>query len=101
MENQMTTINADQFADINQLGEAIKQELRKGIVTITFRKKDGTVRVLKGTTNETLLPKVEPLKPDEVNPVRKQSDAVVVCFDTEKQEWRSFRKDSVIEYQHD
>lgn len=98
----MTNIfTKDFYNDINQMSAVIKEQLQKGIVNITFKKKDGTTRVLKGTTKTELLPKVEPSEDGSVKPVRKQSDDVIVCFDTEKQEWRSFRKDSVIEFQYD
>lgn len=33
----------------------LRQELRKGIVTFQFEKKDGTIRTAKGTTNPEFL----------------------------------------------
>lgn len=93
-----TTVTANYFQTKDELADAIRDQLHKGVVDILFTKADGTTRLLKGTLKADLLPKVEEDPDAEVKPKRKQSDAVVVAFDTEKQEFRSFKKDSVIEY---
>ena len=70
----------------------IKEALRNGIITITFRKKDGTERILKGTTKLDIIP-------SENHPIgtnKHLSEEVCRCFDTEINEWRSFRWDSII-----
>lgn len=70
--------------------EKVKDEMRKGVVLVTFKKKDGTVRVMEATLADYLLPETH-------GSGRKPNEEVVVCFDLEKEAWRSFRKDSVIE----
>ena len=40
--------------------EVLNEELRKGVVTFEYTKKDGTVRTAKGTLNDELLPEKLP-----------------------------------------
>jgi len=42
--------------------EVLNEELRKGVVTFEYTKKDGTARTAKGTLNEELLPERIPEK---------------------------------------
>ena len=69
----------------------VKRELIKGVVDVTFTKKDGSVRKMSCT-----------LKPGIVVPYEKKTDKtkpvpIDICpvFDTEKQEWRSFNYDAI------
>ena len=62
-------------------------KLKEGDVSVTFTKKDGTERVMKCTLKEDVVPSVESSKKENVG--------VVVVWDTEKNEWRSFRMDSI------
>ena len=71
--------------------EIVKQTLLENECVIEFKKKDGTVRTMRCT-----------LKPDMVVSYEKKSDKIrsvseEVCpvFDLEKNEWRSFRYDTV------
>jgi hypothetical protein len=64
-------------------------------ITVTFTKADGTTRAMKATLFPELLPQVEAQKPTETK-VKENPDTVRV-FDLEKNAWRSFRYDSVIE----
>jgi hypothetical protein len=93
-----TNISAGYFQTKDELADAIRDQLHKGVVDILFTKADGTTRLLKGTLKADLLPKVEEDPDADIKPKRKQSDAVIVAFDIEKQEFRSFKKDSVIEF---
>lgn len=68
-------------------------------VEVTFRKVDGTVRVMPCTLNEALLPAVTQIVPtaDAPSPrVKKHNPAVMSVFCTDRQEWRSFRIENVI-----
>lgn len=58
-------------------------------VSVTFKKKDGTERVMKCTLREDIATRYE--KKTE----RKSNPDTCFVFDTEKQEWRSFRYDSI------
>lgn len=73
--------------------EEIIKLLEAGQCTVTFTKVDGTQRVMPCTLNTSLIPNapvVEPKKEKKVN------ESVIPVFCTDKQEWRSFRVDSVI-----
>lgn len=79
--------------------EELKKALREGEVSFKFKKKDGTIREARGTTNSDLIPHKEE-KEDEVgSPKRKHTpNPNVTCyFDLDKMLWRSFTNDSLIE----
>ena len=65
--------------------------LETEIVEIEFTKKDGTERVMKCTLQEDFLPEYDVI---EIDKDRWKKDALAV-FDVEKEDWRSFRWDSV------
>lgn len=65
--------------------------LRDFVVEVKFSKKDGTDRVMRCTLQESSIP--ESAKPKGTN--RAVSEDSIRVFDTEKNEWRSFRWDSV------
>lgn len=71
----------------------LKDMLHFGPVTVTFTKKDGTERNMVCTLKEELTKDYEK-KTDRVKAVNEETCPV---FDIEKQEWRSFRYDSVKE----
>jgi hypothetical protein len=66
--------------------------LQEGVVTITFTKKDGDERVIKATLKEDLIP--FDMFPKGTS-TRKKSEESQSVFDVEKDEWRSFRWDSI------
>ncbi len=74
----------------------VKTALRKGIVTVTFIKKDGTERVMVCTT---ALDRIPTACHPSGNSSRPQNPEAQKVFDTEKGAWRSFRWDSVTNVQ--
>lgn len=68
--------------------------LHNHIVTVRFTKKDGTERLMKCTTNMNLIPTE---KISSGSSERIVNEDVKRVFDLEKNDWRSFRKDSVID----
>jgi hypothetical protein len=66
---------------------------------ITFTKKDGTVRDMRCTLCEGRIPTDKQPKGDGTSTT--DSGSAVRVFDTEKQEWRSFRWDSVTKVSFD
>lgn len=56
------------------------------VVRFYFRKVDGTLREAWGTLRTDLVP------PVEGDDTRKKNDTVQVYFDTEKNEWRCFKR---------
>ena len=60
---------------------------------VTFTKQDGTERAMQCTLNESRIPSDK--TPKTPSTTSTSSGSAVRVFDTEKQEWRSFRWDSV------
>lgn len=80
------------FFDVEKQKDTLNTKLHEGVVKVLFLKKDGTERTMNCTLNENLIP-------SEKNPKgtgKKQNENVVAVFDTDKNDWRSFRYDSVI-----
>lgn len=63
--------------------------LKKGIVKFYFTKVDGSLREAYGTLKESLLPGTK-------GTGRKPSDTVQVYYDTEKQEYRCYKKANLV-----
>jgi hypothetical protein len=75
--------------------QGIVDELRQGIVHLQFKKVNGDLRNMIGTLNRDLIPSEKhPLEGKE----RKETENLVVLFDTEVQDWRSFRTENLVEY---
>lgn len=75
----------------NEKSDLIKK-LEKGVVSISFTKKDGTLREMACTLDSSIIPdEFAPKGVERTKPV----DSLSV-FDVEKNEWRSFRWDSLI-----
>lgn len=103
MENQMTTqIKKNEYfsyyasatnEERKEFKNWLKGVMQTEIVNLTFRKTDGTLRNMKCT----LLPKFLPEVVVSDKSKRKVSEDTLAVFDLEKNEWRSFRYDSVTE----
>ena len=70
----------------------LRSLLKESVVSITFTKKDGDERVIKATLKEDLIP--FDMFPKGTS-TRKKSEESQSVFDVEKDEWRSFRWDSI------
>ncbi len=68
----------------------LKAEMRKRIVKFYFQKVDGTIREAYGTLSNVLIPA------SSSESGRKKNDTVQVFFDSEKQEFRSFKKANLV-----
>ena len=92
VESQVNSVAFDN----NPVGQDwVKSILRDSEVSVTFTKKDGTVRVMKCTLNEDLIPQVEVQGAGTVKQTKVPNPDVQPVFDTEAQHWKSFRWDSV------
>jgi hypothetical protein len=81
--------------ELNEIKTYVKGLLRDENIPevhVTFTKRDGTERILKCTLDESKIP--EDKRPKEKTNSISSEEAIRV-FDIEKQEWRSFRWDSV------
>jgi len=86
MENKHMTTTKQQLKDL----------LKKKIVSVTFVKTDKTERKMLCTLKEDVLPVVESKEPKRT---KKDNDNVLAVWDLEKEAFRSFRVDSVTDYQ--
>lgn len=71
--------------------------LKTSIASITFLKVDGTERKMKCSLNPKFLP--EQLDMEEYISKKNKNDSVIAVWDIEKEGWRSFRVDSVKEFE--
>lgn len=67
----------------------LKVAMKQRIVKFYFQKVDGSIREAYGTLKENLIPATS-------GDNRKRNDTVQVFFDTEKQEWRCYKKANLI-----
>ena len=78
--------------------EDLKKLLKSAVLTVNFKKKDDSVRKMVCTLNEEYLPDVDQDNTENKRTKKESIDAIAV-WDLEKQAWRSFRLDSIINYE--
>ncbi len=66
------------------------RKMHTEVVRFYFRKVDGTLREAWGTLRSDIVP------PINVSDTRKKNDTVQVYYDTERQEWRCFKRLNLI-----
>ena len=71
--------------DITQA--VIKESLTKGVTELEFLKADGTLRKMKATLQESIVPHTDRRVDKEPN------TDICIVWDTEIEQWRSFRWD--------
>ena len=72
----------------------LKEHLSRCVAEITFNKVDGSVRKMHCTLMADHIPQV--VSEEQVAHVpRVQNDEVMAVWDLDKQDWRSFRLDSI------
>ena len=92
------------IATLDEKRDYILAQLREGVATVTFTKVNGEQRVMPCTLQESLLPPAPVHYTNTDNPIdfptpkkeRKVNPDIISAFCTDKQEWRSFRIDSVL-----
>lgn len=70
----------------------LKERLKNETLQVSFTKKDGSERTMRCTLSATVLPVSE-----EKTSTRSVPTSSLAVFDVDKQEWRSFRWDSIID----
>ncbi len=78
----------------------LKEDLKNGVVTVVFEKRDGTERTMRATLSDMFVPQVEPVTLSEYDGqvpknARQLNDDVQQVWDIDAGGWRSFRYDSV------
>ena len=92
----MTEDNTTTTTRKNYLAEITEQYLKNGeTITVTFTKKDGTERVMLCTRNMAAIPEDKHPKGDG----KTKAAHLIVAFDLNKGEWRSFGEESVLSVQ--
>jgi len=95
-EDAMTEDNTTTTTRKNYLAEITEQYLKNGeTITVTFTKKDGTERVMLCTRNMAAIPENKHPKGDG----KTKAAHLIVAFDLNKGEWRSFGEESVLSVQ--
>jgi hypothetical protein len=74
----------------------LRTALRQGIVRVVFEKSDGSERRMRCTLNQELIP--EDRLPTGTQEVLRKDPNLFKVWDVEKQDWRSFRKDRLINW---
>lgn len=73
--------------------------LKEKVVTVKFKKKDETIRKMICTLSEDYLPESGDLIEGQEKKHKKDNPNTIPVWDLEKLGWRSFRVDSVVEYE--
>lgn len=63
--------------------------MRNEIVTFTFTKVDGTIRIARGTLRKDVLPQT-------MGTGRPTPESIQIYYDVDKKSWRSFKKNNLI-----
>jgi len=70
----------------------LKHVLKTNIATVTFKKKDGSIRIMQCTLDPKIVPAYVVT---ENKKTKKTNNNVMAVYDTEVEGWRSFTLDSV------
>jgi hypothetical protein len=73
--------------------------LKERVVTIKFKKKDDSIRKMICTLSKDYLPESKDIIEDQEKKKKKENPNTLPVWDLEKLAWRSFRVDSVVEYE--
>jgi WYL_2, Sm-like SH3 beta-barrel fold len=73
--------------------------LKEKVVTVKFKKKDDSIRKMVCTLSEDYLPDPEDVVEGQEKKKKKENPNTLPVWDLEKLAWRSFRVDSVVEYE--
>jgi hypothetical protein len=73
--------------------------LKEKVVTVKFKKKDDSIRKMICTLSADYLPEPEKIIEGQEKRIKKENPNTLPVWDLEKLAWRSFRIDSVVEYE--
>ena len=79
--------------------EELIKLLKEKVVTVKFKKKDDSIRKMICTLSEDYLPEPEDIAEVQEKKKKKENPNTLPVWDLEKLAWRSFRIDSVVEYE--
>lgn len=93
----MSKTNQEKFNELQPWGTQNLRASAEGCFVV-FTKKDGTEREMRCTLNPSLIPQEKQPKLSESEEGSSTVGSAVRVFDLDKQEWRSFRWDSVKQF---
>jgi hypothetical protein len=97
--SKLPKILTEKYEQVITLTEKTREDfiklLKSNILIVTFTKTNGERRVMRCTLKDDLLP---PKSPGYTPKEKKINPNVVAVFDLDKNEWRSFQINSVIDY---
>lgn len=73
--------------------------LKEKVVTVKFKKKDDSIRKMICTLSKDYLPELDETIESQDKQTKKDNPNTIPVWDLEKLGWRSFRLDSVVEYE--
>lgn len=73
--------------------------LKEKVITVKFKKKDDSIRKMICTLSEDYLPEPENSAENQEKKKKKENSNTIPVWDLEKLGWRSFRVDSIVEYE--
>lgn len=76
----------------------VVKSLKNGVCKVVFTKANGDNRVMHATLNESMLPEQIDLEEVIQKKTKKPNPNVLAVFDVEAKGWRSFRWDSLKEF---
>lgn len=79
--------------DIEEVNRNYQKSLRENVLEVSFVKKNGETRVMRCTLNAQHLPEQTQ---EQATRAKQFNPEVVNVFDLDKQDWRSFRIDSIV-----
>lgn len=88
-------ITKNTVVDRDWMKMRILEELPKSTISVTFEKKNGTIREMICTLRDDIIP---PKDLDSVDKTRTKNENVCPVWDVEVEAWRSFRWDSIIDW---
>ena len=99
----MKTKPANQTPEFREWLRGLLHDDQAKDLCVVFTKKDGTERAMRCTLSESRIPSEKQPKSQasDSTTTGQGNDSAIRVFDTEKQEWRSFRWDTVKEVRFD
>jgi hypothetical protein len=79
--------------------EELIKLLKEKVVTVKFKKKDDTIRKMICTLSKDYLPEFEKEIEIQNKKLKNDNPNTIPVWDLEKLGWRSFRVDSVVDYE--
>jgi hypothetical protein len=73
--------------------------LKEKVITVKFKKKDDSIRKMICTLSEDYLPEPSKIIEGQEKKKKKDNPDTIPVWDLEKLSWRSFRVDTVVEYE--